>query len=299
MDATAALLSEVFPGTRLSRSDYLRWLYEEAPSGRVIETNIDDRQGRAAHYALVPVDLVADGVLAKGALSLNTGVHERLRGRGVFVQLAADTIAAARRQGIATVLGVANANSTPGFVRRLEFELVTPLPATVLVPLPGRRHGLRSGWASEAAFATGGLAADASPLLTQPPRGIARVWTPETLRWRLASPGARYALHRGTDVLVVSAVDRRRSMPVAVILGIFASRRVDGAMARAIVRCVCRFHRAPLALHVGVNDRVALRGLPLPERLRESPLNLIYRDLRGGQRHGSFARFEFIDFDAY
>ena len=39
-----------------------------------------------------------------------------------------EAIEEARQQGVQTVVGVANANSTPGFLRRLSFELVGPLP---------------------------------------------------------------------------------------------------------------------------------------------------------------------------
>jgi hypothetical protein len=57
------------------------------------------------------------------------------------------------------------------------------------------------------------------------------------------------------------------------------------------------FHRAPIALHVGLNDLVDFRGMAPPERLRESPLNLIYRSLEAQARPASIVRFEFLDFD--
>ncbi len=298
IEATAALLEQVFPGTRLSRPDYLVWLYERNPFGTVVATNLDDEQGRAGHYAVTPLELSARGVPRAAGLSLNTAVHERARGGGVFTRLAEQTFDAARARGLEVVIGVANANSTPGFLRRLQFELVGPLPATVLLPTPGRDR-LRSGWADAAAFAPGGLAASSEHLLQPASTGIEPRWSAETLRWRLAAPGSRYALHRGDDVLVVSTVDRRKRVPVAVLLAIFAAAPLDDAAARAVVRAACRFHRAPLALHVGINANVAFRGLPLPERLRESPLNLIYRDLTGVARTDEVRRLEFVDFDAY
>lgn len=293
IEATAALLEQVFPGTRISRSDYLRWLYEDSPFGPVVETNLDDERGRAGHYAVVPFALSVDGSSRPAALSLNTAVHERVRGGGVFVSLATETLAQAAARGIEVVIGVANANSTPGFLRRLGFELVIPLPATMLLPIPGRGRA-RSAWADEGEHLLRGTNRQLAPA-----GGLARRWTEETLAWRLSSPGARYALHRVGDALVVSTAERRHGVSVAVILAVFASDRLDAASARRIVRTVCRFHRAPAALHVGVNDRVAFRGVPLPRRLRPSPLNLIFRDLRNEPRPGAFGRMELIDFDAY
>lgn len=301
VDATAALLGRVFPDApRLARPEYLRWLYEDSPFGPVIEANLDDAEGRAGHYALVPTALAAADEPRAGALSLNTAVDERARGGGTFVRLAERAIDLARERGVETIVGVANANSTPGFLRRLSFELAGPLPATVLAPLPGRGRGVWSDWAGEAAFAPGGVAGgDLEPLLAPPARGLARAWTPETLRWRLAAPGSRYALHRSERMLAISAVDRSKAFPVAVLLKAFASAPPSPAECRAVVRAACRLHRAPLALHVGLNDTVAFRGLALPKRLRSSPLNLIVRHLGEAPAEDTVARFEFLDFDAY
>jgi hypothetical protein len=300
IDATAALLQSTFPdASRISAPEYLRWLYEDSPFGSVIEANLDDAQGRAGHYAVVPIGLVSDGVECRGALSLNTAVSERARGGGVFVRLATEAIERAERQGVAMIVGVANANSTPGFLKRLSFELVDPLPATVLVPTPWRRRRVRSAWADDAAFAPDGVAADLGPLLAPPPRGLSRAWTPETLRWRLAAPGSRYALHRTEHALAVSTVDRSKAVPVAMLLKVFASEPLGAAERGALVGAACRLHRAPLALHVGINEIAGLRGPALPDRLRSSPLNLIVRRLDGAPRRTDIARFEFLDFDAY
>jgi GNAT superfamily N-acetyltransferase len=297
IDATAALLRHVFPGApRIAHADYLRWLYQSSPMGPVVEANLDDEHGRAGHYALMPLDLTSDGAPLAGALSLNTAVHERARGGGVFVQLAAAALDTAQQRGVSAVIGVANANSTPGFLRRLEFELVAPLPATMLLPLPGSRRGVRSAWADDAPDLTEG----AEPLVERTSaQGIATAWTTARLRWRLGSPGSRYALHRSEQALAVTTADQRHGVPVAILLAVFTMSRLSAAMTRALVRAACRFHRAPLALHVGLNDQVDFHGVPLPKRLRESPLNLIYRDLSGAARPGPVVRFELLDFDAY
>ncbi len=297
--STAALLAEVFPGTRVSRPDYLRWLYEESPFGVAIEANLDDELGRAGHYALVPITLVQDGTPLDGALSLNTAVHERARGRGTFVRLAEETYTQARRRGVRMVLGVGNANSTHGLVHRLGFEFVTALPATILLPIPGPRVAVRCAWAEPAAFGGSGIAADLGSLLVPPKQGIARIWTPETLRWRLSDPGMRYGLHRTSDALVVSCRDQRYGVGVAILLKVFATAEISPITCRALVRAVCRFHRAPVALHVGLNDLVSFCGFSLPKRLRERPLNLVYKGLDGESRRSPIACFEFLDFDAY
>ncbi len=297
--ATSALLGEVFHGSDVSRPEYLRWLYVDSPFGPVVEANLEDDAGRAGHYALVPVALARDGAPLPGALSLNTAVHERARGGGTFVRLAGEAIELAAARGIRALVGVANANSTPGFLRRLDFELLGPLPASVLLPRPGRGPVIRSGWSGPSAFEPGGLAAGSGELMRAPASGEARLWDERTLAWRLARPGGRYALHRSGGLLAVSTLARRRGMRVAVLLKVFAAAPLQAAEQRALVRAACRLHRAPLALHVGRNRHVAFRGVRLPERLRDSPLNLIYRSLEQPPRPGSIVDFEFLDFDAY
>lgn len=298
--ATATLLSEVFPESHVVRTEFLSWLYEQSPFGHVIEANLDDERGRIGHYALAPILLATrDGTDRAAALSLNTAVHERARGGGVFVRLASQALADAQGQGIEAVVGVANANSTPGFLHHLGFELLTQLPAKVIVPLPGSGGNVQSDWVGSGAFSPGGLAALSEEFISAPTSGEARRWTLDTLRWRLARPGFHYALHRGDNMLAVSCADRRYTVPVAILLKIFAVDRIPGRVQRALVRAACRFHHAPLALHVGLNETVDFSGVALPRRLRESPLNLIYRSLGASKRPASIVNFEFLDFDAY
>jgi GNAT superfamily N-acetyltransferase len=297
LEATAELLSQVFPDSHVASTEYLRWLYLESPFGPVIETNLDDDRGRVGHYALVPVTIARDGVDHPAALSLDTAVHERARGGGVFVKLGASTIERAAELGVESVVGVANASSTPGFERRLDFELLTPLPASVMLPLPGSTAAItsRDVHAGEPHRALG----EVESLLGVPARGEGRRWTAETLAWRLRRPGASYALHRSSKLLAVTCAARRAGVRVAIVLKVFAAAALSGAEARALVTAACRHHRAPLALHVGLNDLVDFRGIALPGRLRPSPLNLIYRSLVTPAREASIARFEFLDFDAY
>jgi GNAT superfamily N-acetyltransferase len=296
---TSALLQAVFPASRVGDLEYLQWLYRGSPFGPVIEANLDDEHGRAAHYALVPISLARGGRAVPAALSLNTAVAERARGGGTFVRLAGDAIEAARQRGADTIVGVANANSTRGFVGRLGFELLGPLDASVLLPRPGSIRAVRSCWSDASAFAPGGVAADSAELLAAPSTGEARSWNEETLGWRLRRPGARYALHRGDRFLAVSCEQRRRGLRVAVLLKVFAAHTLSAGARRALVRAACRFHRAPVALHVGINRNVRFGGLPLPARLRDSPLNLIYLSLAHPPRSGAIVDFEFLDFDAF
>ncbi len=299
-DATARMLGSVFPGTRLGDVDYLHWLYRTSPAGDVVESNLDDDEGRAGHYAVVPCALADGRGPIRGALSLNTAVEERARGGGVFTRLARATYAAARERGIEMVVGVSNANSTHGMVHSLGFTLLGPLPVTVMLPMPGR-GGLALHQQSAASLAGDGSLAQLLKVVGAGTDGLTRCWTPETLAWRLASPGAPYVVHRGDGLIVVSTTEQRGPLRVAVILALLADHVLDRRAIGAVVRATCRAHRAPAALHAGITPH-PLRGVPLPVRLRPSPLNLIVLRLDDDNSPGSttpVGRFEFLDFDAY
>ena len=134
----------------------------------------------------------------------------------MFVKLGAQTIERAAELGVESVVGIANANSTPGFLRRLDFELVTSLPANVMLPLPGSSAGITSHDA-EAGEPQRGLD-QVESLLGVPARGEGRRWTVETLRWRLRRPGASYSLHRSPRLLAVTCAERRGGVRFAIVL---------------------------------------------------------------------------------
>jgi GNAT superfamily N-acetyltransferase len=300
LGATAALLDEVFPGAGLGSERYLEWLYRDAPDGPAIERNVDDDDGRVGHYAVTPIALAdPSGEAVRGALSLNTAVHARARGAGLFVTLAESTYDEALRAGVRAVVGVANASSTPGFVRRLGFSLVRSLPAELILPLPGVGGGGRDAAVTPALLASSMLS-ELEPLLAPPRGGLARIWTPESLSWRLAAPGRGYALHVDDEALAVSTVAVRGRLRIAVVCALFARRPLSRRALLGIVSAVCRHQHAPVAVRIGVNGRVPRVGLPLPRRLRESPLNLVYRDLSDpGRPPPPIARWEALDFDAF
>ena len=164
------------------------------------------------------------------------------------------------------MVGVANANSTPGFTRTRGFQLVAPLDVLVGI---------------------GGLAASRDDGV-----GFALAWTEPALRWRLRRPQARYFATADEPATVYARAHR---------LGILAYMT---QAPRSLVADLPRPRRTqPFRMWIGIDPRLQRRGVlaPLPDRLKPSPLNLIFRDLTAGQRRLSrdTARFTLLDFDAY
>ena len=263
-DASLAAYSALFARTvGTVERDYLRWLYADNPRGAVVGFNAYAGDELAAHYATVPVAGLVDGVSARGLLSLNTATHPSHQGKGLFTRLAEETYAHAREAGYDFVVGVANASSTPGFTRKLGFQLVTPLDVLV--------------GAGSCAASTGDV-------------GFSLAWDEPALRWRLARPRARYFASKDGGVHVhtqkAGILAYMTHAPAAVVAGLPKPPLT-----------------APLRMWIGIDPKLTKRGVlaPLPDKLKPSPLNLIFRDLTGKGRQLSRdnARFTLLDFDAY
>lgn len=268
--AYEALFRLCFPGADHLDAAYLRWLYADNPDGQVVGFDAWDGDLLAAHYVCIPGRARVDGESCRVLLSLNTATAPAYQGQGLFTRLATLTYERAAAEGFRAVYGVANANSTPGFLRKLGFSLVRPLEA---------RLGLGRLFAGDLAAATRELA-------------FRREWSPEALAWRAANPQAEVA---------------SRARPGAAAF--FARTRwplVTACAELAAPPAVADRGPAPTPFRVFVGTvprglRLRATWWPIPAFLKPSPLNLIYRDLQrpGHAPAPDQVLVSFLDFDAF
>ncbi len=256
--------------------NYLSWLYRSNPSGSAIGFNAFTQDGRlVGHYAVVPRGFSIDGSFVTLGLSLNTAVDPACQGQGLFTALAERTFSLARERGLRGIYGVANQNSTPGFIRRLKFHLLGPLRA-------------------ELSFGRGSAGIQASGL------GNGSHWDVNTLAWRLARPGARYRyrLLRGTDQAVIILPGKGLSQWE---LGAVKADLCKNLGSFQILNSDSFFYPALPKVRVGLGGWMgsAKTAAKIPDFLRPSPLNLIYRDLQNDGYIAAFNHFGVIDFDIY
>jgi GNAT superfamily N-acetyltransferase len=264
--AYGGLLNAAFQ-TDAFTPDAIAWRYRDNPAGHVVGADAWDGERLAAHYVTCPLEARIDGSVVRGLLSLNTATHPDYQGRGLFTTLAERAYTQGAEAGYSFVIGVANANSTPGFLKRLAFQHVGRLQAGVLAHLPDR-------FAETAVQYQG-------------------VWRDELLSWRLANPAGRYVTARRGGLIGVWA---RTHLPFVRCVAFLPDEGQAAATGRA-----------PLAasLFLGLEPRMALgrQGfLPVPERLRPSPLNLIWRALSPevpAQLTPDAVALNFLDFDPY
>jgi len=293
---TSQLLVEAFGHKPTTSAPYLEWLYADNPAGLSIEENLDDAEGLTGHYAIVPKFLAKGRASWRVGLSLNTAVAERARGGGIFVRLASAVIEKSKLAGLRGIVGVANENSTPGFIRRLGFNLEKSLPVKIGVCIPSSSKSYQTGRAALAAIA--GFEANrriAEPDLVSP------LWTEDLLRWRLERPEANYFAISDDTAGVIGTRVKYSGIPFACLMGLFTAK--PGTRASRVISAACAQAGAAFYVYAGWNRDVGLDGVALPRKLRPSPLNLIWRTL-DEDRHesagpSSFRRFEFLDFDAF
>lgn len=264
LTAYGRLLGEVFGGVEKFTPQGLFWRYQDNPAGTVVGADAWAGETLAAHYVTCPAAMTLEGAPARGLLSLNTATHPDYQGRGLFTRLAEATYAAGAEAGFDFVYGVANANSTPGFVRKLGFQLVAPLAAGLL-PFPPRRFA-------------------AAPVQ------MAGDWSSGALTWRLENPTGRYRTARWGDLAAVWA---RTHLPVTDCLALLPANLPDQGPPPRPSLFIGLEPRLTLERQL---------FFPLPRSLRPSPLNLIYRPLspRAPARlNPREVAISFLDFDPY
>lgn len=256
------LLRLVFPGTKKYTEAFIRWQYLENPVGKVVGYNAYLNGQLAAHYAMIPIKAIVFGKEEKGLLSLNTATRPGHEGKKLFTTLANLSYEAATTEGFTFVVGVANANSTHGFVNKLGFRLIGSL---------GAKLGFgRLKYISGRAFDF-------------------ELRSTENLNWRLKNPSAKYkiighSVFAATDKPGIEAIltqDKEQLKNNQLSLGF-----------------------RPIKLWIGVDSSIDWsKGMyfNVPNSLRPSPLNFIFKDLTNKNRILEYnkVKFDAIDFDAY
>lgn len=271
-----SLFQRCFPRARHYSIDYLRWLYADCPAGEVVGFDAYENERLIAHYVCVPAPLHIGGKPIQGALSLNTATDPDYQGRGLFTKLASLTYEHAAKLGFNAVIGVANANSTPGFVRKLGFQAVRSLCAELGFGSLGIDN-----WTAVGARAQ-----------------LRREWSPNLLSWRLRNPANTLRVKQvnaGTlgfaAPTFIPGLSCWAERPASQLPALPAAYRASalGSLARLFIG----------ALPEEVSRRRTY--IPVPDRLRSSPLNFIYKPLNAAPASidGKSMLFDFLDFDAF
>jgi GNAT superfamily N-acetyltransferase len=265
-ERVSRLLRTVFPKARHLTPRYLEWHYGGSPDGQAVGCNAFAGDELVGHMAAIVFPCRLDGEDRRGMYTVNGAVHPGHRGRRLQSRISAAMFEEAERLGYAFCLATGNRWSTGPLLTR--FRMIRPLDARLGLGLPRLREtGVRPSFE--------------------------RIWSEEALRWRKANPEGRYAQVQGSNQ---SALLSATGLPgIGAIL--HQDRRLESPAPRGPAP-------GPLRLWLGLDPSVDWKGsafLPIPMRLRPSPLNLVFKDLTGGGFVPDPDRIVFrgVDFDAY
>jgi hypothetical protein len=251
----------------------LKWLYTQNPTGHAIGYDAFCGEELAAHYVCIPVSVELEGRVQKSLLSLNTATHPKYQGKGLFTKLAEMTYAEGLKMGFQSVYGVANGNSTPGFLKRLGFQLISPLDAWIGIGELNSEPSLNT-------------------------LSFRRVWSKELLLWRFNNPFNKITARRSGDNLICKGSTGFPLLSACAELKCL-NFNLDSLSTRSSI-----FESTSLNLYLGLmpgNSPKRNTYLSIPSFLRPSPLNLIFRSLDeaiSAPKKGEIS-FNFLDFDAY
>lgn len=298
LQKTQYLLTHAFPKSEKFKGlEFLNWEYYGSPSGQVIQTNLDVSDTRVGHYAVIPQRWSINGIQIKVGLSLNTAISQNYRMKGNFTDLAERTFESARESGIDAIIGVANQNSTAGFVNRLGFTLLGSLETRILMRVVDKCSSKVKS-ISKPQFLT--WFEDRENNFQNEP-GLKRLWDSAEINWRISSPGLEVSYFLFDESMVISTVSMYKGIPVSIILKVLTLSQNQRVNMRHVATATCRLHNTFFAIHSGFNSHVINSGIPLPKRLLPSPLNLIVKPLTqlAKEQLSRPTTFEFLDFDAY
>ena len=250
-------LKSVWAGDKKLSPEYLQWLYAENPDGPIIGYNARLPTGElVGHYVVAPAKIrtsVNDKTtILTSALCLNTAVGEKARGQGLFTKLAELTFDLCRKNGIECIFGVANDQSTPGFIRKLGFIKKQSLPITM-------HFGLRSKQEQQSGSNNfyGNYAE--------------RQWGCKGLNWRLKNPCREYTYDAKNQRLFT-----RANSFCDVLVKSSVSKEID-----LLAGSTLNHPRDRPTLYFGeANSPVkSFLSFAIPDRFKPVPLNVIFKPL--------------------
>lgn len=112
--------------------EWWAWQYKQNPAGQAVIVLAESDQGIVGQYALVPRLMKIDDNVCLSSLSLDTMVHPKYRGQGMFISLTEQVYGLAAARGLHFVYGFPNENSHHGFITRLDWvDLYNGIPLWV------------------------------------------------------------------------------------------------------------------------------------------------------------------------
>ena len=264
-------LAEHYQQPELFTVDYIKWQYRDNPAGKAVGYNAFFGDELVAHVVTIPFKAVIGDSVEVGLLLANAMTVPRHRRKGISVGLGDNIERMGLDSGCSFMVGIANRNSTPAYIKGRHMELVGPLGARMGLGLPNRRDDVDD-------------------------YDFQLAWDRETLDWRLRRPGSSYWQKTVAGRQVIYAGSGKPG--IKTIMGRFEPDLLGDELPAQGPSPL------PVSLWIGMDSNIRWgRSLyfPIPKSLRPSPLNFLFKDLSGKNRTlaGKKIFFQTVDFDVF
>lgn len=263
-----------FPNARHFNEEYLTWLYAKNPCGKALGADVIIDEKVVGHVIGIPGKYYHHGALEKGLLAVNSAVHPAFQGRMLFKKLGLKLCEYATNYGYSFIIGVSNSAATPIWIRKMNFQLVSPLEARVGIgnlSLEECKHIIESSM-------------------------LRQSWTPETLNWRSENPHNKVHFQVKKDQFIKVYASTGK-FSISVVAEILFVDNIQKSLP------IISYKQFLPKLFIGLIPRYKFssRYFKIPQKLKPSPLNLIYKDLSGKNRKidPNSCFINFLDFDAF
>ncbi len=234
--------------------------YLKNPVGKVISFNAFYCDELVAHYACIPIMMSINGRISTGLLDMATVTHPNHRGKGLFKTLAQATYSFAKDKGFEFVVGVANGNSFPGYMKYFDFTFISQLD-------------VKWGWGP----------------VSIPSKAYSGFWTKESLNWRLGNHkyfvSKKYAYGKYGNYPLIKT-----------LMGVFSEEQLVSLSVKGGAK---KMRPLNLYVGIGA-DLSQGHYFNFPKFVKHSPFNLIFMDLTGGKLppvNKDNIVYQLIDFD--
>jgi GNAT superfamily N-acetyltransferase len=256
----ADLQNIVYEGKHTFDIEGFRKWYLNNPMGKVISFNAFYEDELVAHYACIPYKMEVESRVVTGLFDMATVTHPDHRGRGLFKKLATTTYEYAKAHGFEFVLGVANANSFPGYMKYFPFTFVGQLDVKM-----GLGTNIECG----------------------EDKTYKVYWDKDSFNWRLKCDTADYC-RKGYSLL------GKYNAMVQTYMGSYSESLLASSDAQD------KLWGFRPKLYVGMGAKFKSLYLTVPKFIKRSPFNLIFLDLTEGKlpqitKDNTF--FQLFDFD--
>ena len=263
-----------FPNALHLRHEYLTWLYDSNPVGSFIGADAIVGSEVVGQVVAIPCEYILRNESVRGLLAVNVAVHPNYQGKFLFKKLGLKMCEFGADAGYDFVIGVANAAATPGWKRQMGFQVIKPLDAML-------------GIGELGVFSSDSVLRNTE---------FKHNWQESTLTWRCNNPNNKVFLNNksGNSLSAFCASGKFGISAYAEI------PHIEIDTHRTMNHCL-KFIQPRVFLGLNPGYKYKKNYIPVPEKLRPSPLNLIYKNLNNSTDILSpeSCLINFLDFDAF